>query len=179
MLLRSVGQLKFIDSFQFTLQGLVVLVKNLADDEFRYSRESCTSNHFGLIRRKCIYPYDYTDSFNRFDQTELPSQDAFFSKLSESPCSDSEYTHATRVWTAFGCRIMVDYHDIYLQLDVLFLADFLERFRTTCLEYYCLDPLHYCTTPGLACDAAFRMSRVGLELIIDVDMYHFVENSIR
>ena len=44
------------------------------------------------------------DSFDRFDETKLPSQDAFFSKLSGSPCSDSEYTHATRVLTAFGCR---------------------------------------------------------------------------
>ena len=56
------GQLKFIDSFQFTPKGLDVL----ADDEFRYLRESCTSNHFGLIQRKGVYPYDYMDSFDRF-----------------------------------------------------------------------------------------------------------------
>ena len=80
---------------------LDVLVKTQAGDEFRYLRESCTSNHFGLIRRKGVYPYDYMDSFDRLDETKLTSQDAFFSKLSGSPCSDSEYTHATRVWTAF------------------------------------------------------------------------------
>ena len=34
-------------------------MKTLADDVFRYLRESCTSNHFGLIRRKGVYPYDY------------------------------------------------------------------------------------------------------------------------
>ena len=73
------------------------------------------------------------DSFIRFGETKLPSQDAFFSKLSGSFCSDSEYTHATRVWTAFGCRTMADYHDIYLQLDVLLLADIFEKFRVTCL----------------------------------------------
>ena len=39
--------------------------------------------------------------------------------------------------------------------------------------------MHYYTTPGLASDAALRMSRVDLQLITDVDMYHFVENSIR
>ena len=114
------GQLKFIDSCQFTPKGLDVLVKTLADDEFRYLRESCTSNHFGLNGRKSVYPYDYMDSFDRFDETKLPSQDVFFSKLSGSPCSDSEYTHSTRVWTAFGCRTMADYHDIYLQLDVVY-----------------------------------------------------------
>ena len=113
----AVGQLKFIDSFPFTPKGLDVLAKTLAGDEFRYLRESCTSNHFGLIRRKGFYPYDYMDSFDRFDETKLPSQDAFFNKLPGSPCSDSEYTHATRVWNAFGCRTMADYHDIYLQLD--------------------------------------------------------------
>ena len=90
----TVGQLKFIDSFQFTPKGLDVLVKTLADDEFRYLRKSCTSNHFGLIRSNGIY--NYMDSFDRFDETKLPSQDAFFSKLSGSPCSDLEYTHTTR-----------------------------------------------------------------------------------
>ena len=129
----TVDQLKFIDSFQFTPKGLDVLVKTLVDDEYRYLRESCTSNHFSLIQRKGVYPCDYMDSFDRFDETELPSQDAFFSKLFGSPCLDSEYTHATRVWTAFGCRTMSDYH-IYLQLDVLLLEDFFEKVPTTCLE---------------------------------------------
>ena len=110
---------------------------------------------------------------------DLTSQDAFFSKLSGSPCSDSEYTNATRVWTAFGCETMTDYHDIYLQLDVLLLADFFEKFFKTCLEIYSLNQIHYYTTPDLAWDAALRMSRVDLQFITDVDMYHFVENSIR
>ena len=44
---------------------------------------------------------------------------------------------------------MADYDDIYLQLYVLLLADFFEKFRTICLEYYSLDPIHYYTTHGL------------------------------
>ena len=81
-------------------------------------------NHFGLMWRKGVYPYDYMDSFDRFEETELPPQDAFFSKLFDSPCSDLEYTHATRVWTASGCDTIVDHHDIYLKLGVLILAVF-------------------------------------------------------
>ena len=39
----TVGQLKFIDStFQFTPKGLDVPAKTLADDAFRYLRQSCT-----------------------------------------------------------------------------------------------------------------------------------------
>ena len=108
----TIGQLKCIDYFQFTPKGLEQLAKTLGDDEFRYLNESYTSDHFGLIRRKGVYPYDYMDSFDRFEETELPSQDAFVSKLFGSPCSDSEYTHATRVRDAFRCKTMADYHDI-------------------------------------------------------------------
>ena len=39
----TVGQLKFVESFQFNPKGLDVSAKTLADDEFRYFRESCTS----------------------------------------------------------------------------------------------------------------------------------------
>ena len=118
------------------------------------------------------------DSSDRFEETELPSQDAFFTKFSGSPCSDSKYTHATRVRDAFRCKTIADYHDIYLQLDVFLLADCYEKFRKTCLKLYSLDLIHYYTTPGLACDAALRMSRVDLQLITDNGIYNFVENSI-
>ena len=72
-----------------------------------------------------------------------------------------------------------DYHNVYLQLDVLLLADFFEKFHRNCLELYSLDPLHYYTTPSLAWDAALRMLRVDLQLITNENMYNFVENSIR
>ena len=137
--------------------------KTLEDDEFRYLVESCTTSHFDLIRRKGVYPYDHMDNAGRFDETELPSQEVFYNKLSDSSCSNSDYAHAVNVWDAFGCETMGDYHDVYLQLDVLLLADFFEKFRRTCLEFYKLDPLHYYTTPGLAWDAALRMSRVDLD----------------
>ena len=109
----------------------------------------------------------------RFDGTELPSQDALLSKISGSSCSDIDYAHASRVWGAFGCETIAD--DAYLQLDVLLLVDFFEKFRRTCLDFYSLDPLHYYTTPGLAWDAALRMSRVELELITDENIYNLIE----
>ena len=81
---------------------------------FKYVRESFATPEFGRINREDIYPYDYMDSFARLDESRLPSQDAFFNKFSDSPCSDAEYAHATRVWTL----------GLYLKCDVLLLADF-------------------------------------------------------
>ena len=94
------------------------------------------------------YPYDYMDNVGRFDETALPSQEAFFNKLSGSSCSDADYAHATRVWDAFGCETIAD--DVYLQLDVLLLADFFEKISRTCLDFYNLDPCMRCCTSYIA-----------------------------
>ena len=59
------------------------------------------------------------------------------------------------------------------------MADCFEKFRATCSGHYGIDDVHYYAAPGLAWDAALRMSHVSLELITDVEMYHIVENSIR
>ena len=103
-------------------------MKTLEVDEFKYIREEFPIQHeFELIKRKGVYPYDDMDSCARFDESRLPWQDAFFSKLSDSPCSDAEYAHATQVWTAFECESMTGYHDIYLKCDVLLLTYFFEN----------------------------------------------------
>ena len=82
----SVGRLKFLDSFQFTPQSLDVLSKTLEDDEFKYLSESCIGVSFELVWRKGVYPYDYMDSFYRFEETELSPQEKFFNKLSGDSC---------------------------------------------------------------------------------------------
>ena len=104
----TVDRLKFIDSLQFVSQ-FFSLAKTLEVDGFKYIREEFPIQHeFELIKRKGVDPYDYMDSFARFDESRLPSQDAFFSKLSDSPCSDTEYAHATQLWTAIECESMAD-----------------------------------------------------------------------
>ena len=72
-----------------------------------------------------------------------------------------------------------DYHDLYLKSDILLLADVLENFRKTCLQYYKLDPCHYFTSPGLSWDAMLKMTDIKLELMVDIDMFQFIEKGMR
>ena len=71
-----------------------------------------------------------------------------------------------------------DYHDLYNEADVLLLADVFENFRDICIENYELDPAHYYTPPGLAWDAALKVTKVELELLTDKDKLLMVENGI-
>ena len=38
-------------------------------------------NKFILLLRKSVYPYEYTDSWERFDETSLPDKEACYSNL--------------------------------------------------------------------------------------------------
>ena len=61
--------------------------------------EFCKSdiNKFVLLLRKGVYPYEYTDSWERFDETSLPDKDAFYSKLNEKNISDKDYAYGQKV----------------------------------------------------------------------------------
>ena len=72
-----------------------------------------------------------------------------------------------------------DYHNLYNQVDVLLLTDVFENFRDICIKNYKLYPFHYYTAPGLAWDAALKVTEVELELLSDMDMLIMVEKGIR
>lgn len=102
--------------------------------------------------RKGIYPFEYIDSFERFDETQLPPKEAFYNNLTREHISSEDYDHAQKVWEAFNCKALGDYHDVYLRTDVLLLADIFEAFRNTSMKYYNLDPAQYLTAPGMSWD---------------------------
>ena len=63
---------------------------------------------------------------------------------------DEQYLHLQNVWDTFNFNTFEDFHDHYLKKDVLLLADVFEKFISTCLKYYGLDPCHYFSAPGLS-----------------------------
>ena len=130
------------------------------------------------MARKGVCPYDYIDSFNKFNE-KLPPKEEFYSILNNEHISDEDYKHAQNVWNTFSLKNMGEYHDLYLASDVLLLADVFENFRKTCLEYYKLDPCHYFTSPGLSWDAMLKMTDIKLELMVDIDMFQFIEKGLR
>ena len=145
----SLGRLRFIDSNQFLLSALDSLVLSNKHEDFEIiKRLVCNPENRGLLFRKGVYPYEYMDSFEKFNEPSLPPKEAFYSKLTKSGITDEDYVHAKQVWEAFECENLGDYHDIYLATDAILLADVFENFRKTCLKHYELDPRT--TTQALA-----------------------------
>ena len=173
------NHLVFLDSFQFMSSSLEKLVSNLPKEALKYTSKMFKGDKLDLMAQKGVYPYDYMDSFNRFEETRLLNKEDFYSILNDEHISDEDYEHAKRVWKKLKCKTMGDYHDYYLASDVLLLSDVFENFRKTCLEYYKLDPCHYFTSPGLSWDAMLKMTDIKLELMTDIDMFQFIEKGLR
>ena len=171
--------LTFLDSFQFMSSSLKNLVNNLPDKKFKYTSQTFKNKKLDLMKKKGSCPYDHMDSFDKFNMTELPTKEQFYSILLDEPITNEDYKHAQNVWKSFDLKTMGDYHDLYLKSDVLLLADVFENFRKTCLKYYELDPCHYFSSPGLSWDAMLKMTDINLELLTDVDMYQFIEKGLR
>jgi hypothetical protein len=173
----EIQHLRFIDSYQFLSASLEKLVKSLARDSFRHVRKHLGSND--LLFAKGIFPYEWFDSFEKFDALKLPPREAFYSEMNEECITDEEYARAQTVWTTFNCQNFKDYHDLYLKTDVLLLADVFENFRDVSITTYGLDPAHYLTTPSLTWDACLKYTNVELGLITEPEIFLFFEGGMR
>ena len=179
----NIGDLRFIDSFQFMSSSLEKLTENLYDRNDKYKNfqfvQKEIPEHSELLCQKGFYPYDWMDDNEKFKHQGLPPREAFYSRLKQETITQEEYEYALYVYEKLRCQSFLDYHLIYLKSDVLLLADIFENFRTTCMNNYKLDPANYISAPGLAWDAMLLETGIELDLITDLEMLKMIENSKR
>ena len=82
-------------------------------EKFRSICEFCNKdlNKFVLLIRKGVYPCEYMDSSERFNERSLSDKEYFYSELDLECITDEDYVHAQKVW------------DLYVQTDTLLLTD--------------------------------------------------------
>ena len=137
------------------------------------------NNKFLLPLRKGFCPYDYTDDWDKFKETQLPLMKDFHNTLNQTGITKEDYEHAQKVWDTFDIKNLWEYHDLYVQSDALLLADIFENFRETCQRIYKLNPTHFVSAPGLAWQECLKIAKVKLELLTDGNMLLMVEEGIR
>lgn len=179
----AMGNANFKDSIQFLNSSLAELVKNLRTKGARYFKnvnlymENVQQRN--LFFKKGIYPYSYMDCIEKLEETSLPAIECFKNDLTGEDLSPEDYQLALDAWNVFECRTMKDYMEAYLKCDILLLADVFENFRANSIQDYQLDPSFYLSTAHFTLDAFLKMSRVTLDLILDVNQYLFLKNGIR
>ena len=88
-------RIRISDSCKFIQDSLPNLVDNLSELKTKeidndvlikrfyntYQLSKNDTNKFKLLLRKGVYPYEYMDSWKRFNETELSSKDKFYSTM--------------------------------------------------------------------------------------------------
>ena len=75
-------------------------------------------NKFILLLRKGVYPYEFMDSWEKVNETSLPSKRYFYSSLNMENIDDIDYRHDNNVFKRFKSKNLGEYHDLYVQSDV-------------------------------------------------------------
>ena len=186
-------RIRISDSCRFMQDSLSNFVDNLSELKIKkinndvlikrfyntYQLSENDTNKFKLLLRKDLYRYEYMDSWKRFNETELPSKDKFYSTLNLEDISDDDYSHAINVWNTFNINNLGEYHDLYVKLDTDLLGDIFENFRDKHIEIEKLDPVYFLTTPGLSWWACLKKTGFKLELLTDENMFLTYEQGIR
>ena len=118
--------LVFIDSKQFINSSFEKLVKNLLENDFKYLNEDFGSKSLELLIQKGAYPYEYMNSFERFEEKKLPNKNVslvqqkkkklvMMIKKLNGHISDKDYLTCKKIWDEFGMKNMCDYHDHYFE----------------------------------------------------------------
>ena len=97
-----------------------------------------------LLLRKGVYPYEYMDDWDRFNEEKLPNKSDFYSSLNMEDISEIDYGHALKVFNKLNIKNLGEYRDLYVQSDTILLADVFESFRNLCINTYGLDPAYFC-----------------------------------
>lgn len=175
------GAIKFLDSLQFLNASLSNLVSNLlgsSKNNFKILTEVFGEDS-KKVTRKGVYPYEWVDSFKKFEFKGIPPREVFYSQLRNENISEDDYNYALEIYNHFNMTNFGDYHDLYLLTDCLLLACVFENFRDMSMNFFQLDPAYFYSAPGLAFEAALLKTRVTLEKIRDHEIYLFLEKLLR
>ena len=111
---------KFIDDMRSMISSLTSLIDNVSEinkkislieitKKFPATYKFCNKdlNKFELLLQKGVYPYEYMDSWERFNETSLPDKESFYSELNKEDITDEDYVHAQKVWKVFKIKNFV------------------------------------------------------------------------
>ena len=153
----------------FAFAAITIIKSNYLNDE-----------EFNTMKRKGVFTYDYLDSKNHVNETQLPPISVFFfNKLTNDSCNVENYEHAQKVWKTFKFSILKDYLLLYPKADVLLLYDIFENSQQVRTIIYYLGPSQYYTTLGLSWDAMLKTTEMELEFSTDIDIYNLVLRGFR
>lgn len=116
------------------------------------------------------------DSWERFEETKLPSKKAFYSKINLKGISDSDHDLHSKFRIPWRNKPLGCYLVTYLKTDVSLFTDVCETFRNTCSKHWNLYPTHFYAALGLEWQ---DLPNTGSEFCeLSIKIAHYAQTSL-
>ena len=130
-------------------------------------------NKFVFLLRKSVYPYEYMDNWERFNETSLPPKKGFYSVLTLKDIREKDFWHGQKVFEEYCTDIMIIMICMF-KLIYYCLRMFLKNLETNALKYMDLIFLFFiCTWISMA--SMFKKDRSKIRIINDYHMLLMIE----
>lgn len=190
------GCYELLDSYSFQSQSLGILSEKLISEkkakgeqlEFLAQCEVLcyTSGVFDqekydcCILGKALFPYLAATSIDALrGMSSYPEIEAFRSSLTGEDVDKEAYENGKRVFKLMKFENMAKYYEWYCVLDSMLLAEIMWDFKNRCQTHFNLSPDAYWTLPSYALDACLKVTKARIELVVDMDIYNFIEGAKR
>lgn len=157
----------FKDSFNFFPYSLANLVKQIKN--WRYTPTDARHS-------KGVFPYDWFDNPDKLNSPSLPPKDEWFNKVTQSYIDNTE---AEKIWREKNFTSFAEYHNYYMEIDVLQLADAFEEFRDAVINEFKTDPIYCQGAPSLTWQLCLQLYAERIKLITDMSIYIDIQANIR
>ena len=91
-------------------------------------------NKFILLLRKGVYPYQYMDSWERFDEISLHDETTFYRELYLKNIFDEDYIYSQKIFNEFEIKSLDEYHDLLIKKILYCLLMYLRTFQINALK---------------------------------------------
>ena len=112
----------FLDSNQFYKGKLDNHASNLNNEDFKHLLSEFPIDKLELLKGKDAYPYEWVDSYEKFNYQELPPKECLYSLIKDGKrdndsgyISDEQYLHLQNVWNTSNYNTFRDFHNHYLK----------------------------------------------------------------
>ena len=171
------GKMRFLDSFRFLSSSLDKLGKSL--DDFPIMKKVLGESFDKILTTKLAFPYEYFNTSEDDSKVLLLTKKDFYSHIRQGYPTDEEINRTFEIIKKYNLKTKKDFLMFYNKLDTLLLADIMNQFNNSCMEYYSLSPLNCYSLPGFGWNAMLKMTEVNLDFINNNNDYLRIEKGIR
>lgn len=184
------GHFEFADSLSFQKGSLDNLIKKhketmnenvmevLGKSALVVKNTKFSRKRYDMCTKKGVMAYGLVSSVEALENVDKFPSVEDFERLGE-PVSEEAQQRGSDTYSEYGFANMLKYYEFYCELDVILLLEILVAFKDRAHKNLGLSIDKYFSLPQFALDACLKLTKANIELIVEKEMYNFVQSALR